>query len=254
MGNDLRVLWFKGIDAESKQVTISAVTGVPRLFAGQLIYPKFAEGRAEPWCLDLESGRERKLSVSLNPVLIATSSDKVAILGLTPDGTPSFAAGDSGLNFNAPRPVPALSKEGIIGGSLIWLGPSRLALVDLHAAAYSILSPESGDVLSAVTLRGSEIDLSRTVLQRNQAGVLKGSIVRSYMGSKGSGDLFLLGPFKRAEGYRLAAFDANGNQQSSYVLTTDGAFAAFADQTAAYDDTLLEVVAMDGTRRLFRRP
>jgi hypothetical protein len=67
--------------------------------------------------------------------------------------------------------------------------------------------------------------------------------------------MFLLGPYREREGYRLVAVDGQGKQTGSFRLQISGAGNfVLTPNPLSSDSEHLMLAAMDGTIRQYQRP
>lgn len=253
-GSEVRVTWA------AQEAMLSGVTGAMHLFGERLVFSKFTGNGATPWVLDLETGQQKPTGIALNPILFGSTRDRLAIVGLGEGGVVQLGILDSSLRPGPLHSLTAFSRSALAGAALAWMNGGQLAFIDTAEGTHTFIDPTTGNPGARVVLTGAEIDLVKTKAQTSAGKGFKSIIIRAHVRSKSKAgnDLFLLGPYKASEGYKLVEFTSSGAQTASYSLDTsanaEGGTASFLPGTVAATENTIEVVSADGTQRSYRTP
>lgn len=145
--------------------------------------------------------------------------------------------------------------------TISFAAPDRLLFIETADLRITPIKVEATlSMGEPVQLSGAEADDSVQRASRNRiTGTLRHQLILAHLPGANGGELFFLGPFKAAEGFRLAEFDASGRQIRSFRVHTENG----ADLRKVFGGPLLpvwlsttsfELLGQDGVIRTYRIP
>ncbi|MBI5086864.1 MAG: hypothetical protein HZB13_19990, partial [Acidobacteria bacterium] len=207
-GNRVRVLVTAGDKAVGEH-TINEV--LPLTFAlvqTKLVYLKQPNPAASSqvtgaWALDLSTGASAPVPLPCTPLLLASDGGRLAMAGPDPMGTMMLSVVDAAFKQVATTSIPDVSRGELLRSFLSYAAGNTILFVNPSNASYTRF--DIGNALKRgprVQLSGSEITLSK---QKQPAGqTLRSIVILAHLTARSGKDLFLLGPYKPSEGFRLA--------------------------------------------------
>lgn len=248
-----------GSDGFRKEHTVAGMLPAPLgLFASRLAYVTASREGSLCNSLDLETGRTEVLATDVTPILLSSGGDRLAVIGRM-SGTQmvmTLFGKDGGAKSTFP--LESIEQQVLLRSLLSVVGQNTMLLIDKMDASYVPLHIGTQLTMGArVTLKGEEIDRSRK--WPGQVQRLNRIVVLAHLRKAIGTDAFILGPYKRSEGYRLVEFNAQGQQVTARQLQIAG---VGIDERVpvSFSDRMVSVVGMDriavmavnGTKRTYR--
>jgi hypothetical protein len=108
-----------------REAIISKRSGDLVLFGNQIVFSRYRPAM-QVWALDLQSGEEKPLGVSMHGFLMAPLGERLAIVGTDSGNTVQLALLDSHLTTQLRRPMQSMTWTDVSRGMLCWLSGERL--------------------------------------------------------------------------------------------------------------------------------
>lgn len=221
------------------------------LFQDRIVFVRFLNNAPKLHWLDLSNGQEKEFALSFAPISLSASSDAVVAIGYDAANRMHLAMIDAEAKVRSYPFLTTPQRE--LRSTLFSLnGEGEPILVDCTNATFSTLTIQNGTIQesSPIPLSGPELDDSRR--RSPQTGRLRSRLV---LGHVAGSQMFLLGPYREREGYRLVAVDGQGKQTGSFRLQISGAGNfVLTPNPLSSDSEHLMLAAMDGTIRQYQRP